>query len=56
MTTWVVPVRVIARPRGGAGTIQMDYAYVFRFRGEKIGAATSYQTLEEALEAAAGAQ
>lgn len=50
--TLVVPVRVSARTRDSGALIQMDYAYVFRFRGDKIAAATSYLTLAEALEAA----
>jgi hypothetical protein len=33
----------------------MDVAYLFRFRGDKIAAATTYLTVEEALEAAADA-
>jgi ketosteroid isomerase-like protein len=52
----VVPVRVVARPRDGAGSIQMDYAYVFRFRGDKIAAATSYRTLAEALQTTTATQ
>ena len=52
----VVPVRVTARPRGAEGVVHMDFAYVFRFRGEKIAAATSYPTLQDALEATTAAQ
>lgn len=50
----IVPVRVTAQTRDTKALIQMDYVYLFRFAGDKIAAATSYRTVEEALEAANG--
>lgn len=52
--TFVVPVRVTGRLRGSEASIDMNYAYVLRFREDKIASSTTYQTLSEALEAGTG--
>lgn len=49
--TFVVAVRLTGRLRGSEASIDMNYAYVLRFRGDKIASSTAYQTLSEALEA-----
>jgi ketosteroid isomerase-like protein len=49
----VVPVRMTGRGSASGADVGTTFAYRFRFRGDKVAAATGYQTLKEALEAAA---
>jgi ketosteroid isomerase-like protein len=50
----IAAVRLTAKVRGSSAPIQMDYAYVFRWRDDKIASATTYRTMPEALDAARG--
>lgn len=48
----VLPVRLTARGAASGVVTQTEFAYVFRFRGDKIASATTYPTLPRALQAA----
>jgi ketosteroid isomerase-like protein len=50
----VVYMRAHARSSGVG--VSMEYAYVNRFKDDKIASSTTYQTLPEALEAAWGGE
>ena len=48
----VLPVHMRTRGAASGLVMQTEFAYVFRFRGDKVASAATYPTVSSALEAA----